>query len=366
MPAPSTPRRRGLLVAVAVALVALTSWGVLSAVGSSDQDVPGVPIPNSPFAATLNDYSDFEDVYAIPLRYNDRLDVTMTGEDGTSFDLWLWSQSTKSVHADHPQSKVVQSSQGPASSTEGFWYPTRSTGTYYLHVFNPLDSHGKTVGAYEIEYAITKLPWPTLEVKVPSTVAWGKSASISGTATLDGAPMAGVRVLVQSRAPGASSWKNLNFDNAEYEPTTVADDQGRFTYTVMPSKKTEYRVVVWPTEKTGWRHGAATVIAPRVRLGAPKAPASVRRNTKFSVYGYLAPRHKAKAKTVTLTFTKGSRTVKVRAVNANRYSAAWGASTGYSARVKLPAKGRWKVVASTKDTSTHASTTSAARYVTVK
>lgn len=366
MSAPSTPRRRALLAAAAVALVALASWGVLSAVGSSDQDVPGVPIPASPFAGSLNDYSDFEDVYAIALRTNERIDVVMTGDEGTNFDLWLWKPSTKSVHADNPLSKVVQSSQAPGSSSEGFWYPARTAGTYYLHVFNRLDTDTKTGGAYELEYTVTKLPAPTLQAKAPSTVGWGKSASISGTAAMGGAPMPGARVLVQSRAPGTTSWKDLNFDKVAYRPTTVTDAQGRFTYSVKPSKKTEYRAVVWPTEDTGWRHGSALTIAPKVRLGAPKVPKTARRNVKFTAYGYLAPRHKAKAKTVTLTFTKGTRTIKARAVNASRYSAAWGKSTRYSVRVKLPVKGRWKVVASTKATSTHAKTTSTARYITVK
>lgn len=366
MSALSTPRRSVLLVAAAVALVALASWGVLSAVGSSDQDVPGVPLPPSPFAGSLNDYSDFEDVYAIPLSYNERLDVAMSGDDGTNFDLWLWKPSTKSVHADNPLSKVVQSSQTPGTSAEGFWYPARSSGTYYLHVFNRLDTDTTTVGAYDIEYAITQLPAPALEVRAPSTVRWGRTASITGTVTVDSAPLPDVRVLVQYRAPGATGWKNLNFDKSAYQPTTVVDDAGHFRLTVKPSKTTEYRVVVWPTENTGWRHGAAFTIAPKVRLGAPKTPVTARRGVSFTAYGYLAPRHKAKARTVTLTFTKGARTVKARATNFNHYSATWSKSTRYRARVSLPAKGRWKVVASTKATKTHAATRSAARYITVR
>ncbi len=360
------PGRRGLLTAAAIALVALASWGVLSAVGSSDHDVPGVPLPPSPIEGSLNDYSDFEDVYAIPLRYNDRLDVTMTGEDGTRFDVWLWKPSTKSVHADTPLSKVVQSSQTPGTSAEAFWYPTRTSGTYYLHVFNPLDTDSSSAGDYEIGYRITRLPAPSLLVSAPKTVGWGKTAKITGTVKLDGAPMVGARVLIQSRTLGTTSWKDRNFDKAAYRPKTVTDGQGAFSYEVKPSRKTEYRAVVWPSETTGWRHGKAKLIAPKVRLGAPKLPSSVRRGATFSVYGYLAPRHKAKAKSVTLTFTKGTRTVKVRAVNKSRYSAAWGKSTRYSARVKLPVKGRWKVVATSKPTATHTTTTSAARYITVR
>lgn len=357
---------RTIVIVALVAGLAAATWGVVGAVGAGDNDMPGVPLPASPVTGSLDDYVDFDDVYAVRLQVNDKLEVSMTGDDGTQFDIWLWSPGTKSIFTEKPLSRVIQSSQDPASSSETFWYPVRNAGTYYLHVFNPLDSALASRGTYRLSYEVTRLPSPTVSLKAPATVGWGKTASIAGTVTLDGEGQRGARVLIQSKAAGSSAWKDLNFDKVAYRPKTVANDAGRFTYSVKPTKKTQYRAVVWPTENSGWRFGAATSVAPRVRLGAPHAPSSVKRKTAFKVYGYTAPRRAARAKTVTLVFTRGARTVRVRAVNANHSSVKWGRSTRYNARVSLPTKGKWKVVATTGGDSLYAATTSTARYVTVK
>jgi len=354
------------LAAIAVAIAAVTISGVISAVGAGDNNIPGVPIPASPFSEALDDHTDFDDVYAVSLGFNDRLDVSMTGEAGSQFDMWLWSPSSSSIFVDAPMARVVQSSQDPASSTERFWFPVRSAGTYYLHVFNPLDAATSSKGAYTISYTITPLTAPDVTVQAPSAVGWNKSANITGSVTLNGAPMGGARVLLQSKAAGTSAWKDVNFDSARYRPKTAANGSGTFSYSVKPSKKTQYRAVVWPTENSGWRFGAASTVAPRVRLGAPHTPKSVRRKAKFTAYGYLAPRHAARAKTVTLVFSRGSRVVRAKAVNSNHSSKTWGKSSKYTARVSLPTKGRWKVVATTKSDSLHSATTSSVRYITVR
>lgn len=353
----------GVLGVIALAVAAI---GVVTAIGAGDDDIPGVPLPASPVSGALDDHIDFDDVYSVPLKVNQKLEVSMTGQAGSQFDLWLWGPSSKSVLVDSPLSRVVQSSQDPASSTEAFWYPARNSGTYYLHVFNPLDTATTSKGTYQLTYRISTLPSPGLAVRAPSVVGWKKSASIVGTATLDGQPLVGARVLVQSMAAGASSWKDLNFDTAAYVPKTLTSAGGRFSYAVKPAGKTQYRVIIWPAEDRGWRFGAPMTIAPRVRLGTPHVPSAVRRNTTFTAYGYLAPRHKSRAKTVTLTFSRGSTVVRVKAVNSNHSSAKWGKASKYKARVRLPKRGRWKVVAVAPSDSLHAATSSRASYVTVK
>jgi len=354
------------LAVLATVVAALAVSGVVTAVGAGDDNIPGVPLPASPVAGALDDHTDFDDVYAVPLKFNQKLDVSMTGKAGSQFDLWLWSPSSKSILVDSPASRVVQSSQDPASSTEQFWYPARSTGTYYLHVFNPLDSAASSTGTYNLTYRVTTLPAPALDVKAPSVIGWGQSASIVGTATLNGAPIAGARVLVQSMAAGTTSWKDLNFDSGAYAPKTTTSSSGAFTFSVKPTKKTQYRVVVWPAENRGWRFGSPLTITPRIKLGSPHVPSSAKRGAKFTAYGYLAPRHLSGAKTVTLTFQKGSTVVRVKAVNSNHSSAKWGTATKYKARVSLPKRGTWKVVASASGDSLHAATSSGVRYITVK
>jgi len=233
-------------------------------------------------------------------------------------------------------------------------------------VFNPLDSATSSTGTYNLTYRITTLPAPALEVRPPSVIGWGQSASINGTVTIDGQPVPGARVRVQSMTAGSKSWKDLNFDSTAYAPKTVTTSAGAFTFAVKPTKKTQYRTVVWPTENRGWRFSSPFTITPRIRLGSPHLPSSAKRNAAFTAYGYLAPRHSAGAKTVTLTFQKGSTVVRASAVNSNHFSAKWGKATKYKVRVSLPKRGTWKVVASASSDSLHAATSSGVRYITVK
>lgn len=361
-----TRRRIAVVAAVVMAAGALLAVGVVTATGSSDNDIPGIELPDSPFSGSLNDYSDFDDVYAVPLKVNQKLEVTMQGDEDSRYDLWLWAPWSKSIFTDSPLTRVLQSSQNTGTSTEYFWYPARYTGTYYLHVFNPLDTSDSSNGSYDIEYEITQLTAPTIWVTAPASVGRGKSAKIHGGVSFKGEAFAGARVLIQSKAAGSTTWTDVNFDSANYRPKAVTDSAGHYSYTVKPSKRTQYRVTVWPTEDTGWRFGPTLTIAPRVKLGTPHAPSTAKKNQKFTVYGYLAPRHSTGAKTVTLTFTKGERTVRVKATNYKYSSKKWGKATKYRVRVKLPSKGTWKVVASTKPSTKYSATTSGADYVKVK
>lgn len=361
-------------VIVVVLIAALL--GVMTAVGAGDDNIPGVPISDKTapqgtpeagaFTDSLNDHIDFDDVFAVPLAVNDKIEVSLTGANGTQFDMWLWGPNAKNILVDQPLSRVVQSAQTAGTSTEHFWYPVRNAGVHYLHVFNPLNTASSSVGTYTVDYKVTKLTAPTLTFKAPATVGWGKKATLSGTVAFDGVPMTGARVLIQSKVAGSSSWKDLNFDSKAYRPKLVAGADGKFSYQVIPSKKTQYRAMVWPTENTGWKFGSAVTVTPKVRLGYPHTPKSVKRNKKFTAYGVMQPRHTARAKTVTISFYKGKKAVHVRAVNVNYNSATWKKATKYSAKVKLPSKGRWKVVARTKASGSYAATTSSTRYITVK
>jgi len=359
-------RVHAVWIAVLAGIVSLAVLGAVAATGAGDNDVPGMPLPASPIAGALDDHTDFDDVFAVPLKVNQKLEVSMTGDAPGQFDVWLWSPSTRSIFTDSPASRVVQSSQSAGTSTERFWYPARNAGTYYLHVFNPLDSPTSSTGSYRLSYKITQLAAPGLSAKAPAVVSWGKTASVVGTATLAGVPMGGARILVLAMPAGTSTWKDLNFDSASYRPKTLTNAQGGFSYTTKPSVKTQYRVFVWPTETSGWKFGSAVTVAPTVRLGAPHVPANVKRGASFTAYGYLAPRHPTGAKTVTICFERGGKTVRVRAVNSKHSSVKWGSASKYKARVSLPSRGRWKVVSTTPADSLHAATTSSVRYITVK
>ena len=62
--------------------------------------------------------------------------VEMTATAGTDYDLWLWRLGSTTVFDSDPDPHVANASQTRGTSTESFWYPASSAGTYYLDVFS--------------------------------------------------------------------------------------------------------------------------------------------------------------------------------------------------------------------------------------
>ncbi len=111
--------------------------------------------------------------------------------------------------------------------------------------------------------------------------------------------------------------------------------------------------------------GTVTV-TPKVQLGAPVAPASVKRGKAFTAYGSLTPKHSSGSKTVKIKcYLKQSGSWKLKktvtATNRNYQTA-----TRYSAKFSLSFRGQWKLVADYAATAKYAATTSGAEYVKVR
>jgi hypothetical protein len=137
-------------------------------------------------------------------------------------------------------------------------------------------------------------------------------------------------------------------------------------YGVSPAQKTRYRLAFAGDSVHEAAVSDPVTVTPRVALGRPAAPAHVTRRAAFTAYGSLTPKHAAGAKSVRIkcylkqggtwrlvkTVTAANRTVK--------------ATTRYSARLSLPTKGFWKLVASYAATAKYAATTSGAEYMRVK
>ena len=110
-----------------------------------------------------------------------------------------------------------------------------------------------------------------------------------------------------------------------------------------------------------------TVKVPaKPKLGRPIAPKTVKRERRFAVYGSLAPRHQAGESAVTLkcyvkTHGRWVLNKNIRAKNTNYKDI-----TRYKARLALPRKGSWKLVASYKATPNYSSARSNARLIRVK
>ena len=110
--------------------------------GADDDDVPGVPIPSSPFNGTVDAATDQDDVYSIQLNAGETLRASITGPASVSdFDLYLYPPGTPTVNVDGGE--VIKAST--ASYPDKFSYLVKQSGTYYLDVFAYSGSGGYTV-----------------------------------------------------------------------------------------------------------------------------------------------------------------------------------------------------------------------------
>ena len=69
----------------------------LSGPAPSDDDIPGIPLGASSVAGTLAQPSDLNDVYRVYLEAGETITATVSGADGTDFDLFLFSPGTATV-----------------------------------------------------------------------------------------------------------------------------------------------------------------------------------------------------------------------------------------------------------------------------
>lgn len=106
--------------------VALTGTAV-----PDDDNIPGVPLPASPAAGTLDRTGDRDDVYSILLGAGQTLDLSLTGAAGTDFDLWLYGAGSTDVNID---SQAVASSR-TSVYPERVSYVVPTTGVYYVDVY---------------------------------------------------------------------------------------------------------------------------------------------------------------------------------------------------------------------------------------
>ncbi len=137
---------------------------------ASDDEVPGVSIPASPISDTLDSEADVDDVYAVALVAGQQIDVSMTADDGTDFDIYLYPPGTSTVNGDEDS---VAESNGE-SYPEHFTYTAVTSGTYYL---DACANDGS--GSYTIDYKI-KSPARVYAPIAPSTMRRGRAASIYG------------------------------------------------------------------------------------------------------------------------------------------------------------------------------------------
>ncbi len=157
MPFSARNMMRGTLALVLALTVALPAMAA-PAMAASDDDIPGVPIPASPIAGDLDGVADVHDVYAISLTQGDRITATLTGADGTDFDLSLYGLGATSVDANVPLAY-----SGTGTYPEQISYDIPMSGVYYLDA----DALFSGPGTYTIDYSVGPGVMPEADRDIP-------------------------------------------------------------------------------------------------------------------------------------------------------------------------------------------------------
>jgi C1A family cysteine protease len=113
-----------------------------------DDDIPGVPLPPSPFIGAVSVASDLDDVYSVALSSGQTLKASITGPYGSDLRLYLYAPGTATVKDPDLAYLAVAHGAYPAS----FSYTATSRGTYSLDVYAYAGA-----GAYTVTYTISSM-----------------------------------------------------------------------------------------------------------------------------------------------------------------------------------------------------------------
>ncbi len=142
-----------------------------------------------------------------------------------------------------------------------------------------------------------------------------------------------------------------------------------FSFSVKPASKTYYCVRFAGTATYEASGPTTSVYAlPRVYVGTPIAPKTMRSTRSYSVYGYLKPKHASGTKPVQVKCYKKNR-AGVYKYHHTAYAKAsdYPPYSKYKASVKLPHRGKWRLRAYAPADTLHAAAWSSGYdYVTVK
>lgn len=179
--------RRALAASLTAALaIAVASLGFPAGRVAADDpsNIPGVPLPGSVATGQLGG-PVYDVVYRVTVPPAHVLLVSMTGDPGTDFDLYLFDSSATSIYASPPVGLVAKST-GP-TSTESITYASIGGGTYYID----LSGSTNVLGTYRLAVRIaadTTPPRVTLSLDggAPATNDPTVTATVVATDDLSG------------------------------------------------------------------------------------------------------------------------------------------------------------------------------------
>ena len=195
---------------------------------------------------------------------------------------------------------------------------------------------------------------------LPTIVNWAQPWMLSGELTdSDGDPIADAQVDLQMSV-GGGAWATL---------WGVPPQAGTSTYSASveaPTRKATYRLYFIGDATHSATASDPVTVTPRVKLGAPVAPSTVKKRKAFTAYGALTPKQPRDSKTVRIKcyFKKNGKWTLKKTVSATNSNS--GSASRYTARFSLPTAGSWKLIAYSAATTKYAATTSGDRLVRVK
>ncbi|HET6351615.1 MAG TPA: hypothetical protein VFG89_05750 [Coriobacteriia bacterium] len=189
------------------------------------------------------------------------------------------------------------------------------------------------------------------------TVSYNTPTSVKITVTKpDGSSVGtGTAIGLQVSSDGVA-WSNEG---------TVTTSAGEASITVPPLAAKRYiRFTYDGTDELPATVSKVMSLTPRVALGAPVAPKTMRYYKSYSVYGSLRPQHSGGTVRIYKYKKVSGNWKRYGYVNARVYK--YGDYSRYRANVKLTSKGSWRLRAYENPDSKHAETWSGYDYVTVK
>lgn len=153
-----------------------------AAAADGSADIPGVPLPG-PIAAGRLGGAVYDVVYRLAVEPGYVIVASLTGADGTDFDLYLFDETATTVLS---TTGLLTRSAGP-TSTESVSWPSRLGGVYYIDLNGATDVEG------DFRLTVQTIPDPTPPV-VAVTLGGGRASTndltvpvtVSGTEDLSG------------------------------------------------------------------------------------------------------------------------------------------------------------------------------------
>ena len=312
--------------------------------------------PRSPTAAATPDGTPPGPATGLVARPGDgRVDLSWTRPSDADFAGVKVLRKAGSAPSGPADGAVIYDGVAASCADTGLVNGTR----YYYAVF-AYDTAQNLAASGPIAFAVPNIVTTLSVTAAPVVVGWGKAWALSGELrTAAGDPLPGAPVDLEQSTDGGFTWEFVD---------TLTPAAGTSSYAgagPIPLAATRYRLIYAGDAQHVSAVSAPVTVTPRVALGTPAAKSRVAPKKAFAVSGSLAPRRPSGYVVKIKCYQLVRRAWKLKKTVSAKVSAA-GTASRYVARLSLPSRGSWKLVAYAPATPSFAATTSGARRVTVR